>query len=399
MITAKLFKTVQFLYELVLAQQELTAFEISFKIEKNLKTFYLSDVTDAHLLIKRLAYFETVGAKFTDYYWISQQNVTRSINQYLTHWIYPYKGKFHPQMVRALLNILKLNKGDVVLDPFIGSGTTAIEAQLLGINCLGFDVSPLCVLQSNVKTKSLFALPQIENMQQTAIQTVSQFGLIKEEAFTPQFLSFLNTLSDKTARDFYLMAGLIALSDFIRRKRNIIKSFIKNLNLMITSLKMYQEICKKLGLLLGNVVIERGDARSLPLKKNSVDGIITSPPYSIALDYVKNDAHALKALGYDLNRFRNECMGLRGKGKEKIHFYHEDLKQAIAEMFRVLRPRGKCAIIIGNATYQGQKINTVAFLIDCCKELGFRHLLTIEKPIYGLYNIMQEEQIILLEKP
>ena len=26
-------------------------------------------------------------------------NRTRSVNQYLTHWIYPYRGKFHPQMV------------------------------------------------------------------------------------------------------------------------------------------------------------------------------------------------------------------------------------------------------------------------------------------------------------
>ena len=35
-----------------------------------------------------------------------QFNRTRSVNQYLTHWIYPYRGKFHPQMVRALLNII-----------------------------------------------------------------------------------------------------------------------------------------------------------------------------------------------------------------------------------------------------------------------------------------------------
>ncbi|MCY4662666.1 MAG: hypothetical protein OXF93_23105 [Acidobacteria bacterium] len=33
-------------------------------------------------------------------------NRTRSTNQYLTHWIYPYRGKFHPQLVRALLNIV-----------------------------------------------------------------------------------------------------------------------------------------------------------------------------------------------------------------------------------------------------------------------------------------------------
>jgi tRNA G10 N-methylase Trm11 len=96
-------------------------------------------------------------------------NRTRSVNQYLTHWIYPYKGKFHPQMIRALMNIIGLKRGDLVLDPFIGSGTTALEAQLLGINCIGIDISPLCVLQSKVKTESIDVLPQIKEWERKIV--------------------------------------------------------------------------------------------------------------------------------------------------------------------------------------------------------------------------------------
>ena len=44
-------------------------------------------------------------------------NRTRSENQYLTHWFYPYRGKFHPQMVRALFNIVGVEQGDTVLEP------------------------------------------------------------------------------------------------------------------------------------------------------------------------------------------------------------------------------------------------------------------------------------------
>ena len=55
------------------------------------------------------------------------------MNQYMTHWFYPYKGKFHPQMTRALINIIGLKKGDVLLDPFSGSGTAAVEGALLGL--------------------------------------------------------------------------------------------------------------------------------------------------------------------------------------------------------------------------------------------------------------------------
>ncbi len=63
-----------------------------------------------------------------------QRNQTRSVNQYLTHWIYPYKGKFHPQMIGALLNIIGLKEGDSVFEPFSGSGTTALEAQFIPEN-------------------------------------------------------------------------------------------------------------------------------------------------------------------------------------------------------------------------------------------------------------------------
>ena len=87
----------------------------------------LIDVEDYDRLKSRLAYFQTIREENTDYVYISRKNRTRSVNQYLTHRIYPYKGKFHPQLVRAALNIIGLGPGDTVLDPFVGSGTTALR--------------------------------------------------------------------------------------------------------------------------------------------------------------------------------------------------------------------------------------------------------------------------------
>ena len=156
-----LLDNVQFIYELALAQLELQALQVHFEITNDLREFRLTYLKDAEELRQRVAYFKYVQGKPTDYLRIIQKNRTRSVNQYLTHWIYPYKGKFHPQMIRALLNIIGLKPGDTVLDPFVGSGTTALEAQLLGINCVGVDVSPLCILQSKVKTESMEVLPQI----------------------------------------------------------------------------------------------------------------------------------------------------------------------------------------------------------------------------------------------
>src|SRR3989338_7117364 len=47
---------------------------------------------------------------------------------YATHGLFPYRGKFHPQMIKALLNVLDIKPGHVVLDPMAGSSTVAVEA-------------------------------------------------------------------------------------------------------------------------------------------------------------------------------------------------------------------------------------------------------------------------------
>jgi len=119
-----LLDNVQFIYELSLAQLELKALGADFGVTNSLRHFKIlnKDHKAAELIKRKGSYFKTVDGKYTDYFFIIRENRTRSVNQYLTHWIYPYKGKFHPQMIRALLNIIGL-EGDTVCDPFSGSGT------------------------------------------------------------------------------------------------------------------------------------------------------------------------------------------------------------------------------------------------------------------------------------
>ncbi|WP_457550830.1 DNA methyltransferase [Archaeoglobus sp.] len=346
---AELIDNVQFIYELSLSMLELKSFGVKFKILNGLREFELLEVDDLDVLKKRLAYFKTIGGIQTDYSKIIGYNVTKSVNQYLTHWIYPYKGKFHPQMIRAILNIIRLKDGDTVLDPFIGSGTTALESQLLGIDCIGIDISPLCVLQSRVKVESIFVLDEIKRLRNDAVKAFSRFRVRDRESYE----SFLNSINDDRVKNFYEIAKLVSISDTVRRRRDVVDSFVKNLNLMIRSVEMHREVVDELKLKLGEVKIERGDARNLDLDDESVDGIVTSPPYSIALDYVKNDEHALKEMGYDVQKLRGLFIGVRGSGKERISIYNRDMMKAYREMFRVLKPNRYCVIVIGNATYQG----------------------------------------------
>ncbi|MGC8979778.1 DNA methyltransferase [Caldisericum sp.] len=167
---------------------------------------------------------------------------------------------------------------------------------------------------------------------------------------------------------------------------------------MIASVKDYIQIKERLNLKLGNVEIKVGDARNTKLPDNSVDGIITSPPYSVALDYVQNDIHSLKDLGYDISKIREDFIGVRGNGKSKIELYNEDMKKSYKEIYRVLKPNRYTVIVIGNATYEGKEIKTAEFTIEYMESLGFKLVKNINKTIFGLYNVMKKENILIFKK-
>lgn len=386
----------QFIYELSLAEMELESLGAEYQVTNGLRKFIINNKTKELLnkLQKRSAYFKSVSGSFTDYYYLIQKNRTRSVNQYLTHWIYPYKGKFHPQMIRALINIIGLSPGDTIFEPFSGSGTTALEAQLLGVNFIGVDVSPLCVLQGKVKTQSVFSLDKILELKEGVVRKANR-SLFNDEQTLQKTI---DEIDDEKARNFYTMAKLLSISDNVRRGRELEKSFLKNLGIMLESIEDFRKVVVDLSLNLGKVTLNEGDCRELNIPENSVDGIITSPPYSIALDYVENDAHALEEMGYELEKIRDGFIGVRGKGKIKVDLYNDDMRKSYAEMYRVLKPNKYAVIIIGNATYQAEEVKTVEFTIDYMQSIGFKLEKNILKLIFGLYNVMKKENILIFKK-
>ncbi|PJE64675.1 MAG: restriction endonuclease subunit M [Candidatus Ryanbacteria bacterium CG10_big_fil_rev_8_21_14_0_10_43_42] len=75
------------------------------------------------------------------------------------HRLHPYKGKFIPQLVQYFIDDhmddfktdVYFKKGDVVLDPFSGSGTTLVQANEMGIHSVGIDISHFNCMISDVK--------------------------------------------------------------------------------------------------------------------------------------------------------------------------------------------------------------------------------------------------------
>ena len=382
-----LLPNVQFLYELHLATLELESFSSQSEILPGFRSFAIEDSSRIENILKRSAYIGNVDGVLSDYSKLTKYNLTRAFNQYITHWFYPYKGKYHPQMIRALANIIGMKEGDVLLDPFIGSGTTAVEGALLNLTVVGFDISPLCILISKVKTNAIHHFPKIKKSYLENMLSEAQgkdYGIQKH--------------LKSPIKSFELLAEMIATSDSARRNRHFDTMLVKNREKMIQSVQLMQDACKEVGISPTPADIEIGDARNLPLPNNSVDGVITSPPYSLALNYVQNDAHSLEALGYELEKIRDDFIGVRGRGGEKIELYEQDMTQAYGEIARVLKPSGKVAIVIGNATVNGVKVCTAENCISTFEKLGFRLLQNVDKLIYGLYNVMQREAILIFER-
>jgi tRNA G37 N-methylase Trm5 len=94
---------------------------------------------------------------------LSFEQYTESQTTKHVHRLHPYKGKFIPQLVEYFLDKHTdkfktetfFKPGDIVLDPFCGSGTTIVQANELGINAVGIDISAFNALISNVKVKKV----------------------------------------------------------------------------------------------------------------------------------------------------------------------------------------------------------------------------------------------------
>lgn len=79
----------------------------------------------------------------------------RQSTRYSVHGLHEYRGKFNPQIVRAILNILDIEPSSTVIDPFCGSGTTLVECSHNNATAFGCDMNPLAVFISNAKLQAL----------------------------------------------------------------------------------------------------------------------------------------------------------------------------------------------------------------------------------------------------
>lgn len=376
--------------------------------------YYESKILSNDQLIKRGAYFKAVNgtetvhsilcketskvlfenrSKFAISYFMNGVYSTG----YATHGLFPYRGKFHPQMIKALMNMLGIKEGETVLDPMCGSGTSNVEASLIGVNSIGIDKNPFACFMSKVKLESLnLSLELLKELSKNSKELLNEF--LKRKQVEDELL-FADDEESKVKR-LFLLAFLDSMGYASRTTKSINQLFPQVLSRYIKQVKSFLIISKKLNLKLGKGKIEFGDARDLSMIKDaSVDGVITSPPYSFAIDYAENDRPQLEYLGFDVNKLKNEMIGLNGKSrKEKLQKYFDDMNRVMSEISRVLKIGKYAVIIIGSNDIQTGGIR----LENKIKEFGSMHGLNlvreIRKPIKGIRNTMHEEFVLIFIK-
>jgi len=334
---------------------------------------------------------------------------------YATHGLFPYRGKFHPQMVKALLNVMGLRPGEVVLDPMAGSGTTSVEATLMGIDSIAVDASPFCAFLARTKVVALSAdLAPLRPIAADPTALVRTFRALESDAgmrrvrdagYVPKGMS-------RATFELLALAFLDARGYAQRSARKGAEGFFADvLGKYLTTAERFQRVWAEIGAPLAAVRVLEGDARSLELDDCSVDGVLFSPPYSFAVDYLANDASHLAYLGVDTAALRSRMIGLNGRGRaEQVSAYFEDMRRVLGEVARVLKGGRVCTVVVGSNSRQlgaamgadaaapEVRYGLEARLIEIAEECGLRLELSIRRLIVGIANSMREEHIVMMRK-
>jgi tRNA G10 N-methylase Trm11 len=286
-----------------------------------------------------------------------------------------------------------LSSDALILDPFSGSATTVLEATIYGADSIGVDVSPLCVLQGKVKTQAWKQNAEIVRLSDRILRQTSWRN-------AQRALDQNRQHDSEVVRDFFDLAWMVVLSDAAVRGREHERSLRRNLPRMVRSVAAMNEARKRFKLRFGKAAVRRGDVRDLAavgVRPESVDAIVTSPPYSIALDYVKNDHHALSALGETPDKARQGFIGVRGKPKDRLALYEQDMREAFHQMARALKPNSPAVVVVGDAT-RGMEMRTTREMIDWAAKAGLHLEMESPRIVYGLYNLIADEKILFFRK-
>lgn len=323
---------------------------------------------------------------------LPQQERTKHV-----HGLHPYLGKFIPQLTEIFLRKY-FKPGQTVLDPFAGSGTTLVQANELGINSIGCDVSAFNTLLCKVKTDKYnigMAKREVTDILQKTKRRlqpcVEQLSFFKEQValytipthigneyledwYSPQALAELTAYRDLIQSESYQYSDLLKVIlsraarsarltthfdlDFPKSPQNepywcykhrrtcsptqeafkfLARYSVDTLQRIETFMRVRTD---------ASVSIYHQDSRQLNIE--GIDGIITSPPYVGLIDYHEQHIYAYHLLG--LKDARADEIGPAKNGSSKKA--QKEYQKGIADVFQIvskgLLPGSRIIVVAGD---------------------------------------------------
>lgn len=302
------------------------------------------------------------------------------------HSISSYVGRIKPSFAHFLIDIFS-EKNDLVLDPFCGIGTIPLEADNMGRKTIANDLNPYATIITKAKFErrglsdeieylKSFKLPELKIETEDVPEWVKIF-------YHPKTLDEILKVRKKLVEDkrFFLLGCLLGIihghrpSHLSMRTGYIIPYIPKPVpkaeyrevvpRLINKAKRMYSDPIPPIT--HGKVL--SCDASNLDIKKDSVDLVISSPPYYHTLDYVHSNRLRLWFAGVDFNNQKTLSETLI----QQRNTYLSSMKKVGIELSRVLKNDGLCVFILGDVHLSAKKtLNTADDISKIYEEIGFK---------------------------
>jgi 16S rRNA G966 N2-methylase RsmD len=355
-----------------------------------------------------------------------------------THGFHAYPARMHPEIASRVIERFAPS-GTRVLDPFVGSGTTAVEALRAGLAFRGIDIARVALEIAWVRTRVL--VPDQCRLVEAEGARIAQLARrfeIDESAALPAWARAIRrwfaagTLQEIAA--LKMLIDQVRAPDLRRQLTGVLSSLLVKLSHQASdsvtvpdraqrswsrgaSFGLFRSKCRELTTRLLTLAsdlhrrrvttieprFERGDARIVALENESFDLAFTSPPYPATYDYASH--HQLRSALYgDDARFVGEHeIGSRRElatRRDAAARYRADTDAWSKNVLRALAPGGRMIVLIGDGTAADRAIASDEVVSGAVARLGARTVASASqlRPDWARGGRAKREHLMLIQK-